>query len=109
MKMNIRKMVVGYVFCALAIPAITHAAIKTDAVRADRVTVTYNVADLETSEGKAGIYQEIELAAKQVCAASRARSAGMRQTCFNEVVETAKQELDENAAKNVATLDISSI
>jgi UrcA family protein len=105
MKMNMNKIVIGFVVCALALPMMANAAIKKSGKRySDGMVVTYRAGDLTTSEGLARVHRQIEIAATKVCGQPNVLMAGSfyratkNQNCVDEAVENAKAALEGNVS-----------
>ena len=103
MKMNMNRIAIGFVVCAVALPMMANAAIKKSGERnSDGMVVTYHAEDLNTSEGMARVHRQIEIAARKVCGEPSVLMAGSfyravkNRNCVDEAVEDAKAALERS-------------
>ena len=104
MKMKMKMIVIGFVTCALTIPMMTNAAIKSDGKSTDSLIVTYHAEDLTSLKGIATVRKQIERAAKKICGETSPAVVGSlyravkNQNCVDETVRNASIALDNNVA-----------
>lgn len=83
-------------------------ALSSRAIETQSVSVAYIGSDLNTDEGRAGLYNKIKRAARQVCGPTGAREAGgvryasRNRQCYEDAMEAALSQVETGQLASLA-------
>ena len=108
MKLGSKNVVAAIVVGLMTLPVVSQAAVLSSQVDASRVSISYQMEDLKSPEGRAALEQEIRGAATLVCGNAEytktrsLQSISKRSSCYHEAVAGALTSIGSGQLKVTA-------